>query len=85
MEIRLQGRTVLITGGSRGLGLVLAREFAREGAHIAICARDPDELGRAEGDLRERGALGGLIGRRTVNSANLKSKHLERGSRVAPG
>jgi NAD(P)-dependent dehydrogenase (short-subunit alcohol dehydrogenase family) len=55
-SIQLQGRTVLITGGSRGLGLVLAREFAREGAHIAICARDPDELGRAEGDLREHGA-----------------------------
>ena len=55
-SIQLQGRTVLITGGSRGLGLVLAREFAREGAHIAICARDADELGRAEGDLRERGA-----------------------------
>jgi NAD(P)-dependent dehydrogenase (short-subunit alcohol dehydrogenase family) len=55
-SIRLQGRTVLITGGSRGLGLVLAREFAREGARVAICARDPDELGRAEADLKERGA-----------------------------
>jgi NAD(P)-dependent dehydrogenase (short-subunit alcohol dehydrogenase family) len=55
-SIRLQGRTVLITGGSRGLGLVLAREFAREGARIAICARDPDELSRAETELKEHGA-----------------------------
>lgn len=50
------GKTVLITGGSRGLGLVLAREFAREGAQIAICARNPAELERARADLVQRGA-----------------------------
>jgi len=37
-------KVVLITGASRGLGLVLAREFARHGARIAICARDQSEL-----------------------------------------
>ena len=47
---------VLITGGSRGLGLVLARELAREGARIAICARDATELERAREDLAARGA-----------------------------
>jgi NAD(P)-dependent dehydrogenase (short-subunit alcohol dehydrogenase family) len=52
----LAGKTVLITGGSRGLGLVLAREFAREGARVAICARDPHELERARADLAARGA-----------------------------
>ena len=52
----LRGKTVLITGGSRGLGLVLAREFAAEGARVAICARDPAELERARADLRGRGA-----------------------------
>lgn len=51
-----KGKTVLITGGSRGLGLVLAREFAREGARIAICARDAEELERARQDLSSRGA-----------------------------
>jgi NAD(P)-dependent dehydrogenase (short-subunit alcohol dehydrogenase family) len=50
------GKTVLITGGSRGLGLVLAREFAREGARVSICARDPEELERARRDLVARGA-----------------------------
>ncbi|MDG3006066.1 SDR family NAD(P)-dependent oxidoreductase [Paludisphaera mucosa] len=54
--ISLAGRTVLITGGSRGLGLVLAREFAHQGARIAICARDGDELARARADLAARGA-----------------------------
>src|SRR5918912_3173723 len=52
----VRGKTVLITGGSRGLGLVLARELAREGARIAICAREPEELERARADLVGRGA-----------------------------
>ncbi|HEV2764305.1 MAG TPA: SDR family NAD(P)-dependent oxidoreductase [Pyrinomonadaceae bacterium] len=52
----LRGKSVLITGGSRGLGLVLAREAARQGARVAICARNPAELERARADLRARGA-----------------------------
>src|SRR5262245_60855164 len=51
----LNGRSVLVTGGSRVLGLVLARELVREGARVAICARDPDELERARPDLEEHG------------------------------
>jgi NAD(P)-dependent dehydrogenase (short-subunit alcohol dehydrogenase family) len=50
------GKVVLITGGSRGLGLVLARHFADEGARIAICARDREELIDAVDDLAGRGA-----------------------------
>lgn len=50
------GKTVLITGGSRGLGLLLARRFAAAGAQVAICARDQDTLDRAKQDLMERGA-----------------------------
>ena len=53
---RFQDKVVLITGGSRGLGLVLAREFAFEGAKLAICARDSQELKRAKKDLENRGA-----------------------------
>jgi NAD(P)-dependent dehydrogenase (short-subunit alcohol dehydrogenase family) len=52
----LQDRTVLVTGGSRGLGLVLARELARVGARVAICGRDAATLGRARDDLERRGA-----------------------------
>jgi NAD(P)-dependent dehydrogenase (short-subunit alcohol dehydrogenase family) len=51
-----RGKTVLITGGSRGLGLVLARTFADEGASLVICARDADDLERAREDLTRRGA-----------------------------
>ena len=49
------GQVVLITGGSKGLGLQLAREFGSRGARLAICARDSAELDRARLDLEGRG------------------------------
>jgi short-subunit dehydrogenase len=49
------GTSVLITGGSRGLGLILARQFADEGARLTLVARDEAELGRAADELRQRG------------------------------
>jgi NAD(P)-dependent dehydrogenase (short-subunit alcohol dehydrogenase family) len=48
------GKSVLITGGSRGLGLVMARELAHEGARLMLVARDQDELDRAVEDVRGR-------------------------------
>jgi NAD(P)-dependent dehydrogenase (short-subunit alcohol dehydrogenase family) len=51
----LRGRAVLITGGSRGLGLLMARQFVEQGARVAICARDGEELDRAAADLTRRG------------------------------
>lgn len=53
----LRDRVVLITGGSRGLGLVLARKLLARGARVAICARDLDELGRAHSELVELGEV----------------------------
>lgn len=50
--ISLRDKTVFVTGGSRGLGLVLAQEFASRGAKVAISARDKTELDRAETQLR---------------------------------
>jgi len=49
--ISLAGKVVVVTGGSRGLGLVLARELASQGARLALCARDADELERARREL----------------------------------
>lgn len=49
--IDFAGRNVVITGGSRGLGLVLARQLAQQGARLCLLARDVEELQRARGQL----------------------------------
>ena len=53
--IDLSGRVVLITGGSRGLGLTLARRFAAEGARLALVARTQADLEKAAEELRRHG------------------------------
>ena len=52
---RLRDKVVVITGGSRGLGLVLARYVCARGGNVALIARDPEELARAKTDLAPRG------------------------------
>jgi short-subunit dehydrogenase len=49
-----KNRLVVITGGSRGLGLLMARRLAEEGAALVICARDGEELDNAANELRLR-------------------------------
>ena len=53
--LSLHGRTAFVTGGSRGLGLLIAHELLTRGAKVAIAARDADELARAEKQLRSHG------------------------------
>jgi NAD(P)-dependent dehydrogenase (short-subunit alcohol dehydrogenase family) len=52
----LRGEVAVVTGASRGLGLLLARELARQGCSLVICARDRAELDRATARLRSGGA-----------------------------
>lgn len=54
--ISFENRVVVITGGSRGLGLVMARQLAREGARLVLLARDMDELDRSREELEALGA-----------------------------
>lgn len=49
-------QVVLITGGSRGLGLELARQFAQQGAYVAVCGRDMSSLLEVKDQLRDLGA-----------------------------
>jgi short-subunit dehydrogenase len=53
--ISLCRKVVVITGGSRGLGLALAREFARHDARLVLLARHEDELNRAHSELTAAG------------------------------
>lgn len=48
---RLSGKTALITGGSRGIGLAIARAYLDEGANVCVVARDPNALGQARTEL----------------------------------
>ena len=52
------GRTVVITGASRGLGLLMARRLAREGARLALIARHGDDLARAGAELLQHTDVG---------------------------
>ena len=54
----LNGKTVLVTGGSRGLGLVLVREFLQQGCRVVLCARDREEIDRALQQLDSERVIG---------------------------
>ena len=55
MDLQLSGRRALVTGGSRGIGLAVARALVAEGVDVAIAARDPDRLAAAAAELRSAG------------------------------
>jgi len=58
VDLGLKGRRAVVTGGSKGIGLAVARELASEGVSVAICARTADELENAAQELR---GLGGTV------------------------
>jgi NAD(P)-dependent dehydrogenase (short-subunit alcohol dehydrogenase family) len=64
--MELQGRSALVTGGSRGLGAALGRELARAGARVVLVARGAAELEKVAGGIRDEGgevyALPGDVG-----------------------
>src|SRR3989338_7827735 len=60
MDREIRGKSALVTGGSHGIGLATAHALAREGCHVAICARDKNRLTQAVQALKSEGgqALG---------------------------
>ena len=56
MDLELVGRSVIVTGASRGIGLAIARGFAAEGARLTICARGAETLESAVAEIEAIGA-----------------------------
>jgi NAD(P)-dependent dehydrogenase (short-subunit alcohol dehydrogenase family) len=55
VDLGLKGKVALVTGGSKGIGFACARALAREGARVAIAARDRNALDEAVASLRSEG------------------------------
>jgi 3-oxoacyl-[acyl-carrier protein] reductase len=55
MDLQLTGTRVLVTGGTRGIGRAIVSAFLDEGAVVAFCARNPDEVAATATELREQG------------------------------
>src|SRR5262245_31090199 len=54
MDLRIHGRSAIVTGGSRGIGRETARTLLEAGARVAICARHRETLDQARGDLQAK-------------------------------
>jgi short-subunit dehydrogenase len=78
----LHGKVAVVTGGTRGLGLVLARELMDRGADVAICARDPREVDHARVDLVRRGTGKVFAMRADLTHKDELIRFLERTERV---
>jgi len=61
MDLGLTGKTAIVTGGSRGLGLAAATALIAEGANVVVCARGEEALRRAAADLQQSATAGARV------------------------
>ena len=55
MELALNGKRIIITGASKGIGKAVAISMGAEGAHLALCARGKEALEKTDAELKEKG------------------------------
>lgn len=60
-KMNLNNQVALITGSSRGLGFILAREYVKRGANVVLCARSKDQLVKAQNELQSFNSSGSEI------------------------
>jgi 3-oxoacyl-[acyl-carrier protein] reductase len=61
LDLQLKGKSAIITGSSKGLGLASAKALVAEGCRVCICARGKDALDRAADELRSIGGEGMVV------------------------
>ena len=61
MDLELNNKIAVVTGGSKGIGYAVAEEFLKEGAIVFICARNKDELASASASLVEKYSAEGKV------------------------
>jgi hypothetical protein len=76
-EIDFSGRVVVVTGGSRGLGLEIARRLTGEGARLCLLARNQEELARAADQFPPNSDVmtPGLMRTESPRNADMKGRH----------
>jgi citronellol/citronellal dehydrogenase len=76
----LAGKTLFISGGSRGIGLAIALRAARDGANVVICAKTADPDPRLEGTIHTAAAAVEAAGGKALPT---RCPHSERGRAAA--
>lgn len=73
MDLQLKGKRSIVLGGTRGIGRAIAETLANEGADVAICARNREQVAETVADLSKRGVIASGAPIDISNGAELKS------------